>query len=179
MEIKHRIELVSLLKEMNLPLIASESGVAEGNFSRDMLEAGVDKLYAIDNWDEIIGQLGDGGFDASWHQKNFKDAMEKFEPYMGKVRVLKGLSYEVCKEIPDGELSLAYIDCDHSYMGVMRDLFALFPKVRHGGIISGHDFLNPSYGVKRAVEDFTRGKYDVYVIPENNEYDASFYFIKK
>ena len=179
MDVKHRIELVQLLKELGLPLVAAEVGCAEMLFSRDLISAGLDKLYLIDNWGEIIGQKGDGGFNQDWHDKNFKEGMERVAPYMSKIRVLKGMSTDMAKEIPDGELSLCYLDADHSYMAVMKDLFSFFPKVVHGGIIASHDALNEDYGVKKAFEDFCRGKYEIKIIPENSIYDASAYFIKK
>ena len=48
MEIKRRIDLVKLLPENS---VGCECGVAEGYFSADLLEAGVAKLYSVDNWE--------------------------------------------------------------------------------------------------------------------------------
>lgn len=42
--------------------------------------------------------------------------------------------------ISDGSLDLVFIDADHSYDGVAQDIALWTPKVRKGGIISGHDY---------------------------------------
>lgn len=52
----------------------------------------------------------------------------------------KGLSVEVAKEFEDGSLDLIYIDGDHSEAAVRLDFASWIPKVKPGGVISGHDY---------------------------------------
>jgi hypothetical protein len=175
---KSRLELVSLLKELKLPLIVAEVGVAEGRFSLDFLKAGVEKLYLIDAW-ETLNQKGDGGFGKEWHDDNYNGMLSRIDPFKRKVNILRGLSYEMSEEIKDNELSMVYIDADHSYDGVKRDLNAFYSKVKSGGIIAGHDYTNSDYGVFQAVAEFCKEKnYTPILIPENGN-DSSFYFIKR
>jgi hypothetical protein len=175
---KSRLELVSLLKELKLPLIVAEVGVAEGRFSLDFLKAGVEKLYLIDAW-EALNQKGDGGFGKEWHDDNYNGMLSRIDPFKRKVNILRGLSYEMSEEIKDNELSMVYIDADHSYDGVKRDLNAFYSKVKSGGIIAGHDYTNSDYGVFQAVAEFCKEKnYTPILIPENGN-DSSFYFIKR
>jgi hypothetical protein len=177
MKIKYRIQLVELLKFYNLPLTAVEIGVAEGFNSKDLLDSGIEKLYMVDNWKTIEGITGDGNFPQDWHDKNYSDAMDRIDEHRKKVVVLRGLSQEVCDKVPDESVSMIYIDGDHSYEGVIRDLKHWVPKVIKGGIIAGHDYLNPAYGVKQAVADFF-GAQVINIIPENQECDAGFWTIK-
>lgn len=177
MEVKHRTQLVELLKYYKLPLTAVEVGVAEGLNSKDLLDAGLDKLYMVDNWATIQGIKGDGNFPQSWHDKNYSDAMERISSFRNKVVVLKGLSQDMCKNVPDESVSMIYLDGDHSYEGVMRDLNCWYSKVVKGGIIAGHDYLNTSYGVKEAVADFFKGQ-TINIISENQECDAGFWTVK-
>jgi predicted O-methyltransferase YrrM len=54
-------------------------------------------------------------------------------------------------------LDFVFIDADHSYEGCKADIEAWFPKVKPGGLLSGHDYDNPDFpefGVKRAVDEF-------------------------
>ncbi len=52
------------------------------------------------------------------------------------------------------EIALLFIDGDHSYAGVKRDL-AWVDLVKPGGIVVLHDYnTNPKYGVKRAVDEY-------------------------
>lgn len=69
-----------------------------------------------------------------------------------------GLSWDGARLYGNASLDYVYIDADHHYEGVCRDLDAWLPKVKSGGIIAGHDFCDyPSYGVVRAVtERFSR-----------------------
>lgn len=178
MKIKHRLQLVELLKYFELPLIAAEVGVAEGNFSFDLLNEGIEKLYSIDYWDHIPNISGDGNFSNDWHSDNYDRTVERLKRFGEKSIILKGKSTEMAKFIPDNSLGLVHLDGDHSTNGVWNDLNAYFPKLIDGGIMSGHDYLAPEYGVMEAVMKFCEGRFSVYVIPEDNPVDAGFYFIK-
>jgi hypothetical protein len=81
------------------------------------------------------------------------DARARLKPY--GALVVKGLSADVARGIPDGSLDFAYIDADHSEAGVLSDLMAWARKVRTGGVVSGHDWNLPS--VRRAVTGFHLG----------------------
>jgi hypothetical protein len=177
MLINHRIELVKLLPEKSL---VAEVGVAEGLFSAELLDAGVEILYSIDNWKTIEGVTGDGNFEQSFHDKNYSEATERLSKYGYRSLIMKGLSADIANKIPDGYLDMVYLDAAHYYSGVMADLKSYYPKVKSGGIIAGHDFLNKDYMVKEAVMDFTRNYPSIVinVIPENSPTDASFYFVK-
>ena len=50
-----------------------------------------------------------------------------------------------------------YVDADHSYEGVMADLYAWVPHVKPGGLILGDDYGSEIYpGVKQAWDEFER-----------------------
>lgn len=179
LKITHRTQLVDLLIDLKLPLTAALIGIAEGYDSEDLLKGGLQKLYMVDNWATIAGQQGDGGHPQEWHDKNFADALHRVSPYADKIKILRGMSVEMSRQVEDNSLGLVYFDGDHSLEGMRADLSAWFPKVCHGGIIAGHDYLNMSYGVWDAVYEFTKGLYEVHVIHEDKPEDAGFYFIKK
>lgn len=174
MEIKHRIQLPQLIKELGLPSIGVEIGVAEGFSSKDFLENGLEKLYSIDAW-KTLEQAGDGGFSQEWHDKNYRDAVARLAPFKERSIILRGLSSEMVDKVKDNSIGLLYLDGDHSYEGVMNDLKLWSPKVVRGGIIAGHDYLMTAYGVNRAVNEFAKSK--VHLISEHKNEDAGFYFI--
>lgn len=155
--------------------ICAEIGVAEGNFSRDMLKYwNASKVYSVDLWRRINGQGGDGGFENDWHEKNYQNALSLLKEFGDKSVILRGISWEMAVHVADESLDFIHIDCCHAYECVKQDLAAWMPKVKVGGIISGHDVNNPTYGVRKAVEEIT-SKWRL--IPEHGP-DASFYFIK-
>lgn len=177
MEIQFRKDINKLI---NISLPCAEIGCAEGNFSADMLGWGIAKLYMVDNWGHIPNITGDGNFPQSWHDENFRQAKERVAKYGERAVFLKGLSTAMAAHVPDNSLGLVYIDCDHSFQGVLNDLNAWYPKVIQDGIIAGHDFLAPQYQVRRAVEHFVKDKnISVHTIPELKEDDAGFWFQKK
>lgn len=178
MGIKYRVQLPQLVKELGLPSIGVEIGVAEGYSSKDFLENGLEKLYSVDAW-RTLNQSGDGGFEQEWHDKNYNDAVTRLTPFKERSIILRGLSSEVTDNVEDNSIGLLYLDGDHSYNGVIRDLTLWYPKVVKGGVIAGHDYLTRHYGVNQAVHDFTNNiNAKVHTIPENKNDDAGFYFIK-
>lgn len=177
MEIKHRDHLYKLLPENS---IAVEIGVAEGNFSRDILNwPNIAKLYSIDSW-KTLNQKGDGGSEQTWHDANYTKAMSLLTPFGERSVVLRQMSSAAVFQFEDNSVDFIHLDGDHSYDGVLSDLIAWYPKMKSGAVISGHDYLMTQYGVQQAVTDFTKkmGVKEVFVMPENKPEDAGFYFLK-
>lgn len=67
-------------------------------------------------------------------------------------------SVEAAGRFTDGSVDLVFIDADHAEESVLRDLEAWVPRVRPGGVISGHDYGSHNHpGVQRAVDRFLSG----------------------
>jgi SAM-dependent methyltransferase len=131
--------------------VVAEVGVANGDFSADILEiAKPRRLILIDLW-------GDPRFAAGVDRIRARFADEISE---GRVEVRRGMSVDVLTELPDASLDWAYIDTDHSYETTLAELRLAKRKVKPGGIIAGHDFAagNPVapfvYGVIPACHRF-------------------------
>lgn len=175
MTIQYRRELYKLLPP---DFHSVEVGVASGLFTADILRMGSAKHYAVDSWTELP-QRGDGGFPQSWHNENLESTLRLIEPYKDKVVILRGLSDHMSHQIPDESVDFIHLDGDHSYSGVKRDIEFYWPKLKPGGVFSGHDFENEAYGVKGAVLEFAyNNKLEVIPIPEDQPCDAGFYIIK-
>lgn len=59
------------------------------------------------------------------------------------------------KHLRDNSLNFIYFDEeDHSYSNVLNKLNQYWPKLRNGGIFSGHDFTKAHEGVSQAVVEF-------------------------
>jgi len=71
-------------------------------------------------------------------------------------------SVEASKQVKDGSLDVVFIDAIHEEPYVSQDLMAWYPKIRHGGILAGHDYQMTD--VKKAVNTWaaTFGKLVVY-----------------
>lgn len=70
--------------------------------------------------------------------------------YVGFVpQIVVADSIEASERFADASVSMAFIDAGHSEKAVARDIEAWLPKMKHGGLICGHDWLRSS--VERAV----------------------------
>lgn len=177
MTLKYRSDLPSFMRELKLPMVAVEVGCAEMLFTNDLLTNGIEKLYCVDIW-KCENVRGDGSNPDEWHDRNFTSGMDRIRHHGSKAVILKGFSEAMSMKVADNHLGLVYLDAGHSYEDVLLDLTVWLPKLVKGGIMAGHDYINRSYGVYEAVQEFTKGRYKVQVIRENKDEDAGFFFIK-
>jgi len=166
-------------KIIDLTLPTCELGCAEGLFDDEILGWGVPKHYMVDNWATIPNVIGQGAFPQTKHDKCYKEAMARVRKHGDRVHVLKGMTSDMAKFVPDNSLGFLYLDADHNYEGCLNDLITWYPKVVKGGIVGGHDYLSPDYGVNKAVNEFAElMDLKIYTLHENRIEDAGFYFIK-
>jgi predicted O-methyltransferase YrrM len=74
----------------------------------------------------------------------------------GKVEVIRGRSDKVINDLQylKGKVDMVFIDGDHSYEPVKRDINDYRPLVKPGGLLCGHDY---GYYVKQAVDETLPG----------------------
>ena len=140
-------------------LVGVEIGVQRAINSVKILKLlPVDKLYLVDPYAEYTNDDTNNkevftsmDFQVSIYQEAVNRIMRT--GFKDKVRFVKKYSENAVKSIPDN-LDFVYIDGNHDYEFVMKDLRLYYPKVRVGGVIGGHDWTYPS--VSAAVVDFCR-----------------------
>jgi len=71
-----------------------------------------------------------------------------------QLKVLKMTSEESSTVFPDGYLDMVFIDAVHTFEQVWDDIGYWLPKIREGGLISGHDYGGRYPGVKEAVDQW-------------------------
>ena len=167
---KNKFEFSQFIEECGCK-IGLELGVWKGEYSEILLEnTKLSMLYLCDSWRERedLHRMNKAYGDNQKHLENLKltaDRVDRFRNPNGTPRfhLLKMDSLEASKQIYDEELDFIYIDGNHEYSAVLADCLAWFPKVRNGGIFSGHDFVDlehevGSFGVKSAVTKFLTEK---------------------
>lgn len=110
----------------------AEIGVHRGLYSEVLCKANPNlELLCIDPWNRCPG--------ISRHRAPmlFAEATERLVPY--NTTLIRKTSIEAAQDIPDESLDFVYIDARHEFDFVMMDLIHWVPKVRPGGIVSGHD----------------------------------------
>ena len=49
---------------------------------------------------------------------------------------------DAAKLVPDKSIDWIYVDARHDYCGTTQDMEEWWPKLRQGGIMSGHDYMD-------------------------------------
>ena len=143
---------LALLKELPQNGVVAEIGVAEGEFATAIQEACTPaKLFLVDQWNT-----------ARYSASMMRAVYQRFEKPIseGKIEVVRDQSVRAAGKFPDSYFDWIYLDTDHSYETTKRELEAYASKIKPGGIIAGHDFMQGNwvkglrYGVIEAVYGF-------------------------
>lgn len=120
---------------------AAEIGVATGRTVVPLLKK-FERVYLVDLWPH--------------KNRDMKTCLEAVAPYGDKAVILRGLSWEMAQHIPDESLDYFFLDADHEYESVKKDLDAYYPKLRSGvgAVASGHDYNEWNPGLIQAVQEF-------------------------
>jgi predicted O-methyltransferase YrrM len=143
----------------------AEIGVFEGDTTVKLLEhlPGLELLLCVDpfeHYPEHTATLNPGK--KKFYRADFREVEHKFnnraQLYVGRVTVLKHYSTQAAPMVRDASLDFVFIDGNHAYDFVLEDITLWLPKVKPGGLLTGHDYRVPGYrgafGVTRAVRDF-------------------------
>lgn len=136
-------------------LIGFEIGVFKGENARNMLNfMRIKKLYLIDSYHIYTEE----GRTRNYNHKDIYDiAMSNLKKHLdnGKVEFIIDKSNETSMVFNDNYFDFGYIDGNHTYEFVKKDIELYFPKIKPGGVLGGHDFMLRRYpGVCKAVSDF-------------------------
>lgn len=135
--------------------IGAEIGVCAGVFAYHcLLQQKPSKLYLIDPWQ--YGLQADVDLNPTAEKQAGRDAQyqivfETFAPFPN-VEVVRMKSEEAVTLFQNDFFDYVYIDGEHSYNAVLRDLTNYFPKIKVGGYLIGDDY--GWAGISQAVQKF-------------------------
>lgn len=147
MSMEERIELASCAMKLPEGFRACEIGSYLGASTSFIAAAASLKngvVHCVDVWDNRAMGIEQALDTFNEFVKNTKD-------FSKHILVHRGESHLISCEVPD-HLDLLFIDGDHSYLGVKKDLEHYVKKLRPGGILLLHDFTYPE--VQQAVREF-------------------------
>lgn len=149
--------LPELFKELGFKK-GAEVGVFEGVFSEVLCKGLPDAtIYSIDAWKYY--PVHKDFRKAKHYEPIYKRAVETLSQYPNSV-VIRKWSMDAVKDFDDKSLDFVFIDSDHRFQFITNDIAEWSKKVKIGGIISGHDFMEgyASFDfvhVKKVVESWT------------------------
>lgn len=122
-----------------------------------LLEQSYDfKLYGVDLFDDSYIHTKEGNSHLASQMKYIYDVYNQNLIDAGVrevIKDIKGNTWEVASQFEDNSVNFVFIDADHNYESVKKDILSWLPKMKKGGIMSGHDYFNNTCGVKQAVDE--------------------------
>ena len=154
--------------------VGAEVGVYRGDLSKEILRLWDNgTMFLIDIWRKV----GEEYTDVCNDDEQLGYMMEVCEVIKGnedRANLIRATSETASTLFQNESLDFVYIDANHSYEHVKKDLELWFPKVKKGGIFAGHDYNHSQDGVTLAVNEFFNDK-KLNIIIKNN----SWFIIKK
>jgi len=200
--IKYKSELSSLFQEKNSLGKGVEVGVGKGEHAKTILSKYLGHLYLVDPWAAQDPQEYEDITNFENHESNFYECAASLSKHQSRYTAIRKKSSLAVNDFDNESLDFVYIDANHKYSFIKADIEAWFPKVRTGGIVSGHDYFNEwtdivdfhpngidkyifntegtklgAFGVNPAVDEFcTQNNYTLQTT--RYEWFGSWYFIK-
>lgn len=135
------------------PITAVEIGVAKGENALNILtELNIKKIFLIDPYCSYVqnGRL-------VCKEDDLKNVQTKILSNYPQAVLIRKYSHDAVTDI-NAHLDFVYIDGNHDYPFVKRDLELYFPLVREGGLIAGHDYTASFRGIIKATNEFAKEK---------------------
>ena len=159
--------LMNLLRHRVFPNgvnTAIEVGVWRGEFSAQMCN----RLQPNGFWGVDPYELYEGYTDKPGAEFNNQTSLDQLYEAVnrnysrintvGTSKLLRMQGSEAAAKFEDEYFDVVYIDADHKYEAVKADIQTWWPKVRQGGVLVGHDYIERShveeFGVIPAVQEF-------------------------
>jgi len=125
--------------------VAVELGVDNGGFSKfNLMHCKLcEKYYMVDLWAPQASYV-DGSMLGSIERSEarMREAMENVAPYANKAVIVRNSTMEAASLFKEASVDFIYIDARHDYVSVKQDLETWWPKIKPGGILSGHDYMD-------------------------------------
>jgi hypothetical protein len=136
---------------------AVEVGVWRGDYSRFIIEHLQPKCFwGVDPY-EIYNDFPDPDDFASPDslEQLYHATLKRYDGW--DANLIRSTSVDAAEQFEDNSIDFVYLDGDHVYAAVRADIAAWWPKIKPGGILSGHDYcnVNPAkhFGIIPAVDE--------------------------
>jgi predicted O-methyltransferase YrrM len=165
-----KYEIIELFRAKGFT-VGAEIGTESGHFAKNICIANPQvKLYCIDPYEYYSDYT-------YYTNETFKGveyrAHKRMKGY--NCEFIKKYSMDAVKDFADESLDFVYIDGNHSYSYVRDDIREWTKRVRKGGIVSGHDYIQE---VKQAVDEYVKEHNYILDVTTRKRENPSWMFIK-
>ena len=136
-----RAMICELARRFSKDMTGAEIGTQRGvNAYSIMRLLPMDKLYIIDPYEfyDYEGRSQNAVDPDNMQNAFYVTAKHTLEKYGDRVEFILKKSEDAVDLIPD-HLDFVYIDGNHDYPFIKKDIEMYYPKVRKGGLLGGHD----------------------------------------
>ena len=146
--------------------VGAEIGVYKGEYTKKFLDVGI-KMYGIDPWRAYNNYNEYQSLNPKSEYRNIgiRKSLGKFQSRQdflyahtqrlladhlksGLCKLIRKTSMEAIEDFEDESLDFVYIDGHHGFRYVAEDLCEWTPKVKKGGVVSGHDYALNKKGAR-------------------------------
>jgi hypothetical protein len=160
--VPHRLDLPLLLNRRGLVGCGAEVGVKKGWYSEVLLNDWEGRhLISIDPWRSApeTDYVDLANVPQEAHDSYHGETVKRLSRFGDRSTIWRVTGSEAIDRIPHHCLDFVYLDARHDYASVTQDLQEWIEKVRPGGVLAGHDYLDGTFpdgdfGVKSAVDEF-------------------------
>lgn len=166
---KHTYSLIEVINREKSSKIA-EIGVWKSSTCKAILKKCstiIHEYWAVDQWKVLppkgFGRMGNRT-EEQWDQMHAYTCSLCI--YFPQLKVVRATSISAASIFKPGYFDLVYIDADHRYEEVLKDIKSWLPLVKKGGYIAGHDYGSDRHtGVKKAVDDLFHQTSSILLLP--------------
>ena len=123
-----------------------ELGVARGEFTATILSTWHGKrLHAVDPWTQMPedDKYQDvANVSQAQHEQNYQETLRRLHPFGDRCMIHRRTSQQAAVGFRQRSLDFVYLDARPYREALLEDLDLWAPKIRHGGILAGHDYLD-------------------------------------
>jgi len=158
--------IIHLVSQHGKNLIGLELGIGNGTSFCSLLQncPNIKTLYGVDSWKpykDYIKDVYDGKPSNLYQDEKdiefWKVTAYQYIKHSGfkeKAIILEKDSNDALNDIPNNYLDFIFLDAHLTYEQIQNDLRVWYPKVKKGGLYTGHDWLSDI--VQKAVLDFRK-----------------------
>jgi predicted O-methyltransferase YrrM len=149
---KRAFPIVEIINNKQMVRVA-EIGVMNGAIVEYVLDRcpTIKEYWAVDSWTNYEGYEQNFKKDDVWEGKHLHvcSLMKRYP----NLKVVKDFSVNAASIFEPGYFDLVFIDANHLYDYVIKDLDVWFELVKKDGVICGHDYERRHKDVVRAVNE--------------------------
>lgn len=164
---------VRFIKENNkgAKLIGAEIGTYRGDNAASIMKTlPMKRFFIIDPYEAYEEYADEKNIQRELNEA-LRVARRRMSRYKDKVVFIRKKSLYAHNDIPDN-LDFVYIDGNHDYESVKKDMEIYFEKLKSGGVLAGHDiqngFIEEHDGVTKAFVEFVneKGLFPYILVPD-------------